>query len=204
MGATARDMPWLGLQRDADLMAARAAGWRGCDLAWERLQERANAAFREGDCVKASRLWRRAVWLARWRLTRDDPRYATSLANAGTAALLSGNAALARRRYARAFGLWGAAPDWVDAMTVSRRARSSLFHLRMESQHWDSYQADFRRRAMDCAREVAASLDAAAKGLPVPAQLHDRWRAQKPAAFDDFRKFLGAALLLAVSTAEPE
>ena len=36
-----------------------------------------------------------------------------------------------------------------------------------------------------------------ANGASAPFRLHDRWRGEKPAVFDDMRKFLGAALLLA-------
>ena len=195
------DVPISAPERDTELAAARAAGWRRCDLAWERLQDRAHAALRDGDTAQAARLWRRAWWLAMLRLERSDPRYATSLANAGMAARLTGNEALARRRYARALGLWGGVPGWVDEMKIGRRARSSLFHLRMEAKHWDTYQGNMRRRALNFAREGAACLDAAVYGAPAPFRLHDRWRGEKPAIFDDMRKFLGATLLLA--TADP-
>lgn len=197
MRTTMSDVLILAPEPDTGLAAARAAGWRGCDLGWERLQERAHAALRDGHSHHAARLWRRAWWLAMFRLSRSDPRYATSLANAGMAARLAGNEALARRRYAHALRLWGAVPDWVEGMTIARRARSSLFHLRMEAKHWDTYQANMRRRALNFAREAAACLDAAAHGTVAPSRLHDRWRGEKPAVFDDMRKFLGAALLLA-------
>lgn len=182
---------------DAELAAARAAGWRGCDLGWERLQERAESALHAGNGPGATGLWRHGWWLARLRFSTDDPRYATSLANAGMAARLTGNEPLARLRYARALRLWGAVPDWVERMDIARRARSSTFHLRLEATYWEDYKASIRRRAMDFAREAAACLDAGAHGTPVTFRLHERWRGERPAAFDDLRKFLGAALLLA-------
>lgn len=182
---------------DAELAAARAAGWRGCDLGWERLQERAESALRAGNGASAAGLWRRGWWLARLRFSTDDPRYAASLANAGMAARLTGNEPLARLRYARALQLWGAVPDWVERMSIARRARSSTAHLRLEAAYWEDYKASIRRRAMGFAREAAACLDAGARGTPVTFELHERWRGERPAAFDDLRKFLGAALLLA-------
>lgn len=197
MTATAPDV--MRLAPVSEMAAARAAGWRGCDLVWERLQERAHQALAAGDRRQAAWLWRRAWWLAQLRFSRRDPRFATSLANAGAAAMLGGNPARARRAYVRAFRLWGAAPDWIDGMTIARRARSSLFHLRMESEHWDAYQGAFRRRAMDLAREGVACLDAAARGAPAPFRLYDRWQGERPLVFDDLRKFLGAVLLLAVA-----
>ena len=198
MGNSVPDVRFLVPEPDTALAAARSAGWRGCDLGWERLQERAHEALRSGDTAYAARLWRRAWWLALLRIPRGDPRYATSLANAGMAARLAGNETLARRRYARAFRLWGTAPEGVERMAITRRARSSLFHRRLESLHWDTYQRDLRRRALNFAREAAACLDAASLGDSVPFRPHDRWRGEKPAVFDDQRKFLGAALLLAV------
>lgn len=182
---------------DAELAAARAAGWRTCDLGWERLQERAEAALRAGDGPGAAGLWHRGWWLAMRRFSTNDPRYATSLANAGMAARLAGNEPLARLRYASALRLWGAVPDWVERMSIARRARSSMFHLRLETTYWDDYKASIRRRAMGFAREAAACLDAGACGTSTTLRLHDRWRGERPAAFDDLRKFLGAALLLA-------
>lgn len=182
---------------DAELAAARAAGWRGCDLGWERLQERADSVLRTGDGPGAAGLWRHGWWLAMLRFTTDDPRYATSLANAGMAARLVGNEPLARLRYARALRLWGAVPDWVERMNIARRARSSSVHLRLEAAYWEDYKACIRRRAMGFARDAAACLDAGVHGTPVTLGLHERWRGERPAAFDDLRKFLGAALLLA-------
>lgn len=197
------DVPILGPEPDLERAAAQSAGWRACDLRWERLQERALDALRAGDRAAASRLWRRAWWLALLHFPRDDPRYATSVANLGLAARLAGREARARRRYARALSLWGSAPDWIGRMSIARRARSSLFHLRMEAKHWHSYEENMRRRSLKFAGEVAACLDAAACGRPPPHRLHDRWRGEKPAIFDDMRKFLGAALLVAAVDTEP-
>ena len=91
MGNSVPDVRFLVPEPDTALAAARSAGWRGCDLGWERLQERAHEALRSGDTAYAARLWRRAWWLALLRIPRGDPRYATSLANAGMAARLAGN-----------------------------------------------------------------------------------------------------------------
>ena len=196
-GGPMSDVPALAPEPDMECAAACAAGWHGFDIGWERLQERAYAALRTGDRKRAARLFRSAWWLAISNLSRNDPRYATSLANAGMAAWLVGNYALARRHYARALRLWGAVPGWVEDMTIARRARSSLFHLRMEAKHWDTYQGNLRHRARYFAREAATCLDAATHGVPAFFRLYDRWRGERPALFDDMRKSLGAALLLA-------
>lgn len=177
--------------------AARNAGWRKADLRWEALQEAAHAAYAEGREADAILLWRRALRLARKRFGAADPRRVNSLANAAFADRLAGNAARAARRYAKAMALWRAVPAWIETMHYARRARSSLFHLRLEAKHWDTYQANMRTRMNRFAAETAEALAAIADGKPSPHRLVGRWKAEKPAIHDDARKFLAAALLLA-------
>ncbi|MEC5322225.1 hypothetical protein VQ044_17565 [Aurantimonas sp. C2-5-R2] len=192
-------------KRNREEKAARAAGWRRADLRWERLQEDAEAAWRSGDADQAIRLWRRARRLAFWRFRRSDPRYATSLANAALAERLSGQEARAHRLYARARGLWSGADSFIAGMRIARRARSSLFHLRMEAKHWDTYQQSTRTRMKAFAREAAEALAALERGEPPVCRLHDRWRAEKLPVFDDPRKFLAAALMISTGlTTKPE
>ena len=52
---------------------------------------------------------------------------------------LAGREARARRRYAKALTIWREIESFIAGMEISRRARSSLFHLRMEAKHWDTY-----------------------------------------------------------------
>ncbi len=82
-------------------------------------------------------------------------------------------------------------------MQIARRARSSLFHLRMETKHWDTYQDNTRIRMTAFARETAEALAALEQGQPVACRLYARWRAEKAAVFDDTRQLLAAALLVA-------
>lgn len=193
----------VGQRRDAERAAARAAGWRRCDLEWERLQERALAALRSGDPALASRCWRLAGFVARLRFRRNDPRYVASLANLGLVARLAGQEELARRRYAAALRLWGAVPEWIGGMAIARRGRSSLFHLQMERAHWGAYERSLRNRAAVLAQEAAFRMDAASRSRPLTAAPNDRWPGEKPAVFDDLRKFLSAALLIAADAQSP-
>lgn len=197
-------MPVLGRRPDAERAAARAAGWRGCDLDWERLQERALRALRDGNPASAAWTWRLGWLLAFLRFRRDDPRYVASLANLGLVAHLAGRERLARRRYAVALRRWGAVPDWIGGMAIARRGRSSLFHLQTETAYWGAYDRSLRTHAMCLARDAASQLDAASRGQPSPGRLCDRWPGEKPATFDDLRKFLGAALLIAADARNPD
>jgi hypothetical protein len=83
-------------------------------------------------------------------------------------------------------------------METARRARSSLFHLRMEALHWDTYQDNMRTRMRAFAAETAEALAAFERGEASPHRLYERWLGEKPNVFDDTRKFLAAALLVGV------
>ena len=179
------------------MRAALAAGWRRRDLWWERLQERANAALAQGDARTAIRGFRHAFWLARLGFPGDDPRRAASLANMGAIARLDGADDRARRRYTRARSLWSSVPDGLDGLVIQPRARSSLFHLRMEVKHQDVYHANMKARLGAFVSETGECLDALMADASPPHRLHLRWRGEKPAVFDDTRKLLAACLLVA-------
>lgn len=197
-------IPKSGRKPDPERAAARAAGWRDCDLDWERLQECALDALRQRNLSLAVRNWRRAWILAFLQFRRDDPRFATSTANLGLVARLSGRERVARRRFAAALRQWGAVPDFIGSMVIARRGRSSLFHLQMEAVHWSAYDQRLRTLAMQLAADTALRLDLASHGQPTPGQRCNRWPGEKPATFDDLRKFLGAALLVASDAPSPE
>ncbi|MCP4319499.1 MAG: tetratricopeptide repeat-containing protein [Hyphomicrobiales bacterium] len=181
---------------DTELAMARKAGWRPADLNWERLQEQGNAHLLTGNRSGATRCFRRAGWIALWRFGISDPRRATTLANLALTDRLAGHEASARRRYAKARKLWDKIDTWIDGMQAARRARSSLFHLRMEARHWETYQDNMRNRMRAFAAETSEAMSALEQGKPPPHRLYERWRGEKPSVFDDTRKFLAAALLV--------
>lgn len=182
----------------ADWPVARAAGWGRAELLWERWQEAANRALEAGDRRAAARGFRRAWWLARLCLSRTDPRYATSLANAAAADRIVGAEARARRRYRAALRLWAAVPDGIAAVGIAPRARSSLFHLRMEARHRQTYEAARRARLAAFVAETAATLAALAEGAAPPHRHYARWRGERPPVFDGSRRLLAACLLVAL------
>ncbi len=186
---------------DLEMRAARSAGWRACDLNWERLQEEAAVAWAEGRRGDAVRAWRKARRIARWRFRAGDPRIATSLANAAFAARLGGREARARRLYDRALAAWRAVPERLESIEIKPRARSSLFHLRMEARHRDTYRANLLARLRGFVAEAGEAIEAARDGRPSPHRLYARWRGEKPNVFDDTRKLLSASLL--ICAAEP-
>ena len=167
--------------------------WRAADERWESLQERAAKFQVAGEEERAIAFRRRAYRLAFWRFSRRDPRFATSLANAAWADGRRGRLGRAARRLARARKLWRVLPVWVDTMSVAPRARSSLFHMRLEVRRGG--RKDAMRRRMRCfieegRRALEGNLPAEATSFSV------RWRAEKPPTYDDLRKLLSAVLLL--------
>ena len=183
---------------DADRAALRKAGWSRGDQAWERLQEQGIARHLAGDMAAAEKLWRRAWWVALWRFSWRDMRWATTLANLALADRLAGREGRAMRRYARARRIWAGADRFVATMRIARRAPSPLFPTAMEGSHWDTYTQNTRIRLTVFTRAAATALAALEQGRPVASRLQGRWPAEKPAVFDDTRRLLAAALLVAV------
>ncbi len=187
-------------RNDPEIRAALAAGWARRDLWWERLQEQANEALQEGQEKLAVRLFMRAHWISYFGFARGDPRQATGLANAAFAARLSGSQGRAERNYKAAVKIWSRAPAGLQTLTIQPRAKSSLFHLRMELKHWDTYRDNTKTRLARFIEETGECLEALSADAPPPHRLFSRWRGEKPAVFDDTRKILAACLLVVSRT----
>ena len=176
-----------------------AAGWREGDLDWERAAERAAEAAASGDRLRAKEEAGQALQLARAVFETGDPRLGTSLANFGLCLALSGDTDVLPL-YREALEVWRRADGWIAQMDAPRVARSSLFHMRMEILHRDTYRARWQGRWQQMAAEATARIEAvtgAAQFLPVDAADHlARWRRERPAMLNDTRKLMAAAYLL--------
>lgn len=115
------------------------------ELEWLTLTERAAEAFCDEDPGAALDQWRKAEEIA-MAFQEGDPRRACSLSNRGLAAILQGDQAAAREALDAAVSAWDEARTWVADMTLQPRARSSLFHMRMELQHSNRYDEPARKR----------------------------------------------------------
>ena len=175
------------------------AGWREADLDWERAAERAAAAAASGDRLRAKEAAGQALQLARAAFGTADPRLGTSLANFGLCLNLSGDANVLPL-YREALEVWRRADRWISQMDAPRVASSSLFHMRMEILHRDTYRARWRERWEQMAAEATSRVEAvhgAAQALPLDAADHlARWRRERPAMLNDTRKLMAAAYLL--------
>ena len=176
-----------------------SAGWSEADLSWEHAAEQTADAVALKDTARAKDEAGRALQLARAEFETIDPRLGTSLANFGVCLHLSGDNGIAPL-FAEASEVWRRADPWIARMDAPRVARSSLFHMRMEVRHRDTYRARWQERWKEIAAEARARLAA----LDTPRDALDttaaeslaRWRRERPAMLNDTRKLMAAAFLL--------
>ena len=185
---------------DREVRAALAAGWSRNDLRWERLQEFANRACIENRRGRASGGFVLAALLALTCFRDGDPRRIASLANFAFVVRRFGVERSARHLYGRAGGQWTRVERSLESIEIRPRARSSLFHMRMEALHRERYEENMRLRLGRFVQETAECLDCLMNAEPVPHRLFERWRGEKPYVFDDTRKVLAACLLVASET----
>ncbi|XSG81501.1 MAG: hypothetical protein ACPW61_10505 [Methyloligella sp. ZOD6] len=184
------------------------AGWREADLDWENAAARTVQALARGDTDSAKDAAGAALRLARESFDAIDPRLGTSLANYGACLWLAGDRQGLRPLVQTALETWRASGPWIARLTAPRVARSSMFHLRMEALHRDTYRARWQQRWQEIAADAAGRLQALNDGLAagdtpaldVPAEtMLATWKRERPAMLNDTRKLLGAGLLLLVS-----
>ncbi len=180
-----------------DLGAAVAAGWRLEEVEWETKQEHAASLAHGGRLEEATALWQETLSLAEKIFDDGDPRLATSLANAGYALKVNGDPESAKARFKQALRCWDQSAPWIERLRIERKAKSSLFHLRMEALHWDQFEANARERLRRFAGEARNAIAVLAERGEAPSRTYQRWRGEKPVNFTDSRKLLSACLLLA-------
>ena len=180
-----------------DPSALERAGWTNAEVIWEQIQEAASERERASDRAEASELWRGGLELAREHLPPGDLRLATSVTNVAVAGRWAGDAEAAARGFEAALSLWDAGAEWVESLAPVPRARSSTFHLRLESKHPGGYDRFPRERYRALAREGRAVLVARRDGCPDESDRIGRWRRERPPGFNDWRRLLGAVLFLA-------
>ena len=180
-----------------DSAALERAGWTNAEVIWEQIQEAAAECERSGEPAEAAELWGGALDLAREHLAPGDLRLATSVVNLGVAERRASNPEAAARRFEEALALWDAGAEWVESLEPVARARSSTFHLRLESKHPGAYDRFPRERFRALAMEGREVLAARRHGLPDESDRLGRWRRERPDGFNDWRRLLGAVLLIA-------
>lgn len=183
-------------QKARNANAARAAGWSRSDILWERLMEGGNNAYLAGDIAGARSTFCRADLLSRLAFPSTDLRRATAAANLALLATGDGRSGRAWRHQRRALDVWEHAPEAIMALNIAPRARSSLYHLRMEVRHRETFHKNLRARFSRFAEETYEALNNLTDAPPLPHRFHSRWRGERPCVYDDTRKFLSACLLI--------
>jgi len=176
------------------------AGWSEADLAWEAVADRAAEAAVANDHELAKEQAGKALRLARAAFEPIDPRLGTSFANFGVCLALAGDNSGTERLFADALEVWRRADPWIARMDAPRIARSSLFHLRMEMRHRDTYRARWRERWLELTEEARRRLEALngnhGGSVGVDGDAFARWRRERPAMLNDTRKLMAAVCLL--------
>ena len=180
-----------------DPASLERAGWTNAEVIWEQVQEAAAECERSDGPAEAAELWRGALEVAREHLPPGDLRLATSVANLAVADRWAGDSTAAARGFEEALALWDAGGEWVESLAPVARARSSTFHLRLESRHPGAYDRFPRERYRALAREGRAVLVARHDGRPDDTDRFARWRRERPPGFNDWRRLLGTVLLVA-------
>lgn len=174
-----------------------SAGWAQSEMDWEQRTEAFAAALVAGDMEAARAESGRALFLAREAMATDDPRLGTALANRGFFLFADGDGG-APGLMSESAEVWSRTGAWINAMTAPRVARSSLFHMRMEAKHRETYEERWRIKWVELAEEARALL-ALPLRTPDPAKAAEalaRWRRERPAMLNDTRKLMAATLLL--------
>jgi hypothetical protein len=176
------------------------AGWSETDLAWEAAAERSAEAVAANDHELAKAEAGKALRLARASFEPIDPRLGTSFANFGLCLALAGDHSGTDRLFADALDVWRRADPWIARMDAPRMARSSLFHMRMELRHRDTYRARWRERWLELTEEARERLKALNSNHSSPVDIgvdaFARWRRERPAMLNDTRKLMAAVCLL--------
>lgn len=170
-----------------------ALRWRRADSWWERIQDNAKHAQRDGQPDRAARGWLLGWLFGAVALPPGDPRRACGLANAAAAARHWGWRRADAWLQRRALEGWSAAPAWVGRMQLAPRARSSMFHLRLERVQGVPYDARLRALWLDHVRRARAQVVA---GKFEPTDGECRWHIERPPTRDDGRRLAAACFLL--------
>ncbi|MGH8502145.1 MAG: hypothetical protein ACREVE_06650 [Gammaproteobacteria bacterium] len=151
------------------------------ELRWVEICERAARAFATGRIYAAADYWRQAGDLAHV-FESGDPRRAASLNNLGVAARCRGDPAQASGWYRQAEAAWWSAIDGVHHLRPLPRARSSLFHLRMETRHRRDYDRSYiDRYRLWLGAGLAATLNNSAELIHVEGHMRDAERGYRRA-----------------------
>ncbi len=175
------------------------AGWSPSDLEWEQAAEAYAKSGVEGDAQRARESAGLALRIAREAFRPGDPRLATSVANQAQC-IAPTDGALAEKLLHEACLLWQACGPWIDAMQAPRVARSSMFHMRMEQRHRDTYRENWRSKWHGMSEKAMAKISdtdfVETSNANTAKDAWEQWQRERPAMLNDTRKLMAAVYLL--------
>ena len=122
---------------------------------------------------------------------------ACSLTNHAEGLRQSGQNDLAEQLLNEALLVWGASGPWIESLKPEVRAKSSMYHFRLETRYPGQYDHFSLERYRALAQEgCEATKNRKDGGSPMPNRW-TAWQEKKPPGFNDLRKLLAAVLLIA-------
>jgi tetratricopeptide (TPR) repeat protein len=158
------------------------------DASWERAQEKAIQALKDGDAEEARLNWAKALDVAERCFERGDPRLATSLASQGFVLLRQDQIHKANTYFQLAIAAWEDAWRWVPMMTPGSPASDED-----EAEPYDQAMQDAFYALIE---QGKAMTEALMRDHRLPEASGDDWLTVKPKAMNDIRRLFAAVFLM--------
>lgn len=158
------------------------------DAVWERMQEQALRAFRNGKTAAAMSGWAKALDLANCHFQRGDPRLAASLTNQAFSLLRRQQIYQAQRLFDQATRCWEESWRWVPLMVPQRIAGETddcRYHETAEKEFYG---------LIKYGQSITETL---AREQCLPTGGLEHWIEHKPKSMCDLRKLISAVFLIA-------
>ena len=158
------------------------------DAAWERTQERALRAYRDGNPSAAIKGWDQAFEIAKQHFIWGDPRLATSLTNKAFVLIRQEQFHQAKLMLDEAVRCWQDSWRWVPFMQPLPDDDQ-----RDETRYDDDVQQEFYAFIKQ-GQEISENL---ASERRLPAGSLEAWKEHRPPTMCDVRKLISAVFLIA-------
>lgn len=158
------------------------------DVTWERAQEKAIRALRDGDADEARENWAKALDIAERHFDRGDPRLATSFTSHGYVLLRRDQIHNANTYFQLAIAAWDDAWRWIPMMTPT-----SLAGDEGEAEPYDQTTQDAFFALVKQGKSIT---EAIMSDHRLPDAVGDDWLAVKPKAMNDIRRLFAAVFLM--------
>ncbi|MGH1481591.1 MAG: hypothetical protein ACRBM6_23155 [Geminicoccales bacterium] len=159
-----------------------------CDAAWERMQERALKAFRDGDLAAAVQSWATAFDIAKQNFAWGDPRLAASFTNHAFALIRQDQLHPATLLLNDAVRCWEDSWRWVPLMRPLPGDGQAAE---------DRYDDAVLPELYAFIKRGQAITETLAKERQLPNGGLEEWQENKPSTMCDLRKLVSAILLMA-------